>query len=672
MTYQPPHFVNSNSMAQARILILDHDKRSLAYLKNRLKTLGHQIIATIDHTTEVETQILQKSPQIILLNAQAEQVEETCQTIKELNVFARPVIVALNQQDRNSIETLPELPPCELITKPVIDEEIQAIIKFVQYRHQTQIEIQEQEQQIQAILHSTGDGLITFDKNYKILHMNTIAEMLTGWSQDRAFGQKIAEVVQFVNRGDQAPIVIAELINQRLKTGPLADFEITLINQEGKSIPVRANVSPMRNHLGDMEGGVIAFGNISELTRAIEQIRLHSQRADILLDIIAKLNSKLDLDDVLLALLQETTSIMEADGAVVVLLDKEVDTYQVVATHSKSDQLHKYKGLKFTGSDNEEADLFDPQHPIQVFYDLQNPVLRPYQDLLVKERINMLALAELHDGKQILGAMFILHYQKMHKYTEDELTFLRGLADQASLAIINARLFENVRNSRFRLQYLSKRLVEIQEAERRSMARELHDQIGQMLTGLQFSLEFGKRKADGDAKVAFQDAQEIVGDLIKQVRELSLKLLPSMLEDMGLLPTLEWYFEQFTHQTGIQVNFSQSGLEEKRFTQTIEITAYRIAQEGLTNAARHAQVNQVDIQITANETILKLRISDQGKGFDPERTVISRKTFGLVGMRERTTLAGGKFEIISATGKGTQLEVQLPLGNPIERRKHER
>jgi signal transduction histidine kinase len=268
--------------------------------------------------------------------------------------------------------------------------------------------------------------------------------------------------------------------------------------------------------------------------------------------------------------------------------------------------------------------------------------------------------------------MFILSKGQSKEYTEDELSFLKGLADQASLAITNAQLFENVRDSRFRLQYLSKRLVEVQEAERRAMARELHDQIGQMLTGLQFSLESGKRKASEETKIIFDDAQEIVSDLIRQVRELSLRLLPSMLDDIGLFPTLQWHFEQYTNQTGIHVNFSQSGLEEKRLPQNVEITAYRIIQEGLTNTARHAQVDKVNVGIQVDDSVVRLNISDTGKGFDPERTVISRKTFGLIGMRERTTLVGGILNVKSTPGKGTKLEAYLPLGNHIERRKYAR
>ncbi len=659
-------------METVKVLIVDQDTPSISILENRLRALGHQVLAVTRFLNDAAAQVSLDPPQIIFVNAPSGWGTNICQTIEELNSFEIPIILVFDQFDRKKFEASSSQINCDLVSKPLIDEEVQTTIRFALYRQQTQREIREQEHQIRAILHSTGDGLITFDVHGKILHMNMVAEMLTGWQQGASKGKELPEVLKIIDDSNQSPIDIFELLRARLKTGPLSEFDITLISREGNTIPVRARISPMRDSTGNLKGGVIAFGNISELTRAIEQIRLHSHRAEVLLGIIAKLNSKLDLDDVLISLLHETTRIMEATGAVVVLLDNDGETYQVVATYSANDHLHRYKGLKFKLEKQEAFKLIDDEHPVRVFSNMLDPALRPYSDLLAKENISTLTLAELQYENHLLGAMFILSTGQSKEYTEDELGFLKGLADQASLAITNAQLFENVRDSRFRLQYLSQRLVEVQEAERRAMARELHDQIGQMLTGLQFSLESGKRKAPEAAKIIFDDAQEIVSDLIRQVRELSLRLLPSMLDDMGLFPTLQWHFEQYTNQTGIQVNFSQNRLEGKRLPQNIEITAYRIIQEGLTNAARYAQVKEVNVGILVEDSVVRLNISDAGKGFDPERTVISRKTFGLVGMRERTALVGGKLNIKSSPGKGTKLEAYLPLGNHVERRKYAR
>jgi signal transduction histidine kinase len=132
-----------------------------------------------------------------------------------------------------------------------------------------------------------------------------------------------------------------------------------------------------------------------------------------------------------------------------------------------------------------------------------------------------------------------------------------------------------------------------------------------------------------------------------------------MLEDMGLHRTLLWHFEQYTAQTGIQVNFLQSGLE-RRFSSEVEIAAYRIIQEALTNVARYAKVDIVDVAVNADDDVLRLQVKDLGCGFDLQRT-FQRKTFGLTSMNERAFLVGGQLIIKTAPGTGTEVLVVIPF-----------
>ncbi len=659
-------------MLDTTISIFDQDKPSSSNLRTRLEALGYHVLPVTQSFDEIIEQITLQQPTIIFFNTPPEVLEKSLNTVGGLNVLDVPMILVVNQNDKLLLDSQTQAFQFDWIVRPIIDAELQATIKLALYRYKAKKKIIDQQQQIKAFAHSTGEGFITFNNHGKIVFMNMIAEMMTGWDQDEAFGKKLSEVITILDNKSQNLIDISYLISDRAETGPLTEFSITLLSRDGNKIPVRARVSPIRDRTGNMYGGVISFGNVSELQQAIQQARLHNQRSETLLGITAKLNSKLDLDNVLRALLEETTRITKTDGAIVILLDEDVGTYQVVATYSNNNLLEKYKGNKFQFVEYGKIDLPDDRLSIRVFSDKNDIALEPYRDLLKAQSIYTLALAPLHSDNNVLGEMFILSLEEARSYSEDELNFLKGLADQASLAITNARLFENVNHSRFRLQILSKRLVEIQEAERRSLARELHDQIGQMLTGLQFTLELGKRTSPNDIKHIFEESQEIISDLIKQVRDLSLRLLPSMLEDIGLLPTLLWHFEQYTNQTNIVVNFTHIGLKDKRFPNKIELTAFRIIQEGLTNAARYAQVELVDINIKVDNSTMRLIISDQGKGFDTEKTATKNQSFGLFGMRERVMLIGGDLLVNAAPGKGTKLEAYLPLGNHLERRKYAR
>jgi PAS domain S-box-containing protein len=209
------------------------------------------------------------------------------------------------------------------------------------------------------------------------------------------------------------------------------------------------------------------------------------------------------------------------------------------------------------------------------------------------------------------------------------------------------------------LKFLSGRLMDVQEAERRNLARELHDEIGQVLTGLKLTLEMGTRHPE-EAGKSLEQAQVLVNELMARARKLSLDLRPPMLDDLGLLPTLLWHIEHYQTQTRVLVEFKHSGLEARRFASQVETAAYRIVQEALTNVARHAEVNEASVRIWTQGDKLLIQIEDAGKGFDPSTTNSGSLTSGLAGMRERAVLAGGQLVIDTNLNGGTRLIAELP------------
>jgi signal transduction histidine kinase len=250
--------------------------------------------------------------------------------------------------------------------------------------------------------------------------------------------------------------------------------------------------------------------------------------------------------------------------------------------------------------------------------------------------------------------------------TEDEINLLKRFADQASIAIANARLFEQISESNIRLQALSERLVKIQEEERRMLARELHDEIGQMLTSLSLNCDIilkSLREDETDLpKITsqFDRSKQLVNQLVIQIRKLSLELRPGILDDLGLLPALLDHFERFTSQTNIKVQFKHHGLEG-RYSTDVETTAFRIVQEALTNTARHAKVDNVSVHLWVDRGLLKLKVEDQGIGFDLEAVEKTSASVGISSMRERAILCGGELEIETMPGRGTCLTAELPL-----------
>lgn len=247
-------------------------------------------------------------------------------------------------------------------------------------------------------------------------------------------------------------------------------------------------------------------------------------------------------------------------------------------------------------------------------------------------------------------------------WTEDRITFLRDRAGKPIGFLGVTRDISERKLAEDALRALSRRLVEVQEMERRQIARELHDHIGQELTGLKLFLEMVSRLPPQQVKAKLSDAQVSINELVTQVQDLSLDLRPAMLDDLGLVPALLWHFERLTTQTGVRVAFKHRGIQ-RRFAPEIETAVYRIVQEGLTNVARHAGVGEATVRLLLNRGVLGVYIEDEGIGFDTDAAFARGTSSGLTGMQERATLLGGHFEIISALGAGTLLVAKFPANN---------
>jgi signal transduction histidine kinase len=212
------------------------------------------------------------------------------------------------------------------------------------------------------------------------------------------------------------------------------------------------------------------------------------------------------------------------------------------------------------------------------------------------------------------------------------------------------------------LQRLSARLVQAQEDERRSLARELHDEVGQALTAAKMELTLAKR-ADSVARAAgpLEELEIITDRTIQTVRDLSLLLHPSLLDDLGLIPALEWHAASFSKRTGIRTDVLHKGMEE-RLSAEIETSVYRIVQEALNNVAKHSGATECRVEFERADGELNITVRDNGRGFDRTRWEgePGRRGLGLIGIQERVAGFGGRFEIEGSAPQGTRLTVVLP------------
>jgi signal transduction histidine kinase len=219
---------------------------------------------------------------------------------------------------------------------------------------------------------------------------------------------------------------------------------------------------------------------------------------------------------------------------------------------------------------------------------------------------------------------------------------------------------------RDQLRLLSRQLLSAQEEERKRISRELHDVIGQTLTGI--NLRLASLKADTvmntkDREQNITRAQELVAEAVNVVHQFARELRPAVLDDIGLIPALHTFMKGFKEETGIQVSLSAfAAIEHLKADQ--RIVFYRVAQEALTNVARHARASRVEVNIQKLNGAVCMKIKDDGKGLAAEsaRHGQKNKRLGLLGMKERLEMVGGQFTIQSVLGQGTTVTAQIPLG----------
>ena len=226
-------------------------------------------------------------------------------------------------------------------------------------------------------------------------------------------------------------------------------------------------------------------------------------------------------------------------------------------------------------------------------------------------------------------------------------------------------ILSEIERTEERATELLRQLVTAQEDERRRIARELHDQLGQKLTALRLKLEFLDERCRDIPELAGEvdKARLMIKNLDAEVDFLSWELRPATLDDLGLVATLTNYLQEWSKQFDIPVEFQTSRLEKVRLLPEIETTLYRIVQEALNNVYKHAEARSVGVILERRDGEVALIIEDDGKGFDPNGQTPdgTMKGIGLMGMRERASLLGGTLEIESSPGNGTTIFVRIPI-----------
>ncbi len=396
----------------------------------------------------------------------------------------------------------------------------------------------------------------------------------------------------------------------------------------------------------------VALGN-ARLYADAEQRRVE---AETLTGLVRTISATLDLDAVLRHVAAAGRELCGSDIAHIVLRDAESDTmferYGVGQVTEPADFPHMERGKGAGGI------AWSTGRPFRTANRPDDPRVRDHHaETVAREGVIASLVVPIWISGQVEGLVYVENRTNRAFTDRDEAILIR-LADHAAIAIQNATLFR-------RLQGLSGRLMEVQEAERRHLARELHDEIGQLLTSLRLTLDVPE-PASPAVRERLGKAQVLVQELLDRIRALSLDLRPSILDDLGLLPALLGHIERYTSQTKVRVHLEHSGLD-RRFSAETETAVYRIVQEALTNVARHGHVDEVTVRLWATDDVLGVQVEDHGAGFDPGTVLGAGKSGGLAGLRERAALLNGHLTVETRPGLGVRLTAEVPLQGSLRR-----
>lgn len=286
-----------------------------------------------------------------------------------------------------------------------------------------------------------------------------------------------------------------------------------------------------------------------------------------------------------------------------------------------------------------------------------NPTLRPH---LEAEGFRFVASSPLFSRGRVLGAL-TLGRRREEPFSEEELELLTAIGGVVGLALENATLYQELSAHRDRLRALSAGIMRAREEEARRIARELHDEAGQLLASVHLTLEEITRDLPPSSRERLPEIRGLLDRIEEELRRLSHELRPTILDDLGLIPALEWLIQGVSARTGLPITLE--GSTEGRLPPLMETTLYRIVQEALANVTRHAQATRVTVRLQREAQRIHCLIQDNGIGFDVP-TVLARRGergLGLIGIQERLVPLGGSLEITSAPGRGTSLSITIPL-----------
>jgi PAS domain S-box-containing protein len=510
-----------------------------------------------------------------------------------------------------------------------------------------------------GLIEYVSDAVISTDSAFVIRTWNRAAEALYGWKAEEVIGRRLVEVVPTTYLDGDGKAVIAAFRDKGLWRG-----EVIQYHRDGTPIDILSSVSLTFDHDGRPNGAIGVNRDIRDRKRAERDLEQANQRLTILRQIDLDIIKARSPEDITETVLRHIRDLIPCLGANLNLINEEMTITQIFRFNMDAPGMPPiemqvpfvHTPITVRLAAGETVIIGDLQAELGSWQGTVTDLMRQAIALGLRATLSAPLLIQ---GK--LRGYLNLVSTLPNAFTPAHADIVSEIANQLAIAFQSAWLLEAVQVTNQQLQAFSAQMVKALEDERRHIARELHDEVGQTLTALGLMLDMEQRHSQANHGLPdLGEARALISDLTKRIRDMSLDLRPSMLDDLGLVAALVWHFTRYEQQSQITVDFRHSGITQ-RFSPAIESTLYRIIQEALTNIARYAKVDRAYVRLWATPDALHVQVEDEGVGFDPEAALLANATSGLLGLRERALMVGGTCKIESSLGAGTVIDVSVPL-----------
>jgi len=493
---------------------------------------------------------------------------------------------------------------------------------------------------------------ITTIKEGRFLDLNKQAEILTGYTREELIGRTTLEMNLYVIPADRPKFV------ERIKeSGLLNEVEREIRTKSGEIRTAVFSLVPVQ--MGSEPCLLSIAHDITERKQAEQRLHERSRQQAIEAEL-----------GVLAVTIQDLPHLLRT-AAGLVSNALEVNYCEVLELVRNGTDLRLCASAGWRGDDIGQVRALETGSPAHAALNSNKPVIRtlPKESRFggpkwLHEHGTVSAMSVSIPGKDDPWGVLGVYTTLTRAFSRDDVNFLQTVSSILATAIERMQAESVLRSANQALRLLSRQLLQVQEDDRRAIARDLHDEIGQSLTAIKLNVERAQRTADRDLRThIMRDCAQITEQVLGQVRNLSLDLHPSILDDLGLAYALKWYADRQAERAGLKVELTADP-SLPRLPQDIEISCFRIAQEALTNVVRHARADLASITLKRGGSSVELCIQDDGVGFVVDQASAQtngRSSVGLASMQERAKLLGGTVKITSAPNCGTTVVATLPL-----------